>query len=57
MVEREAQVDGVLEGLMHSVKIFGLYPKGDRRSLKDLRGVIYGGVIGIKLNNVHPGSA
>lgn len=33
---------------MHVVKIFGLYPKGDGESLKDLSGVMCGGVIGIK---------
>lgn len=48
MVEREAQVDEVLEGLMNSVKTFGLYPKGDGESLKDLNGAICGGVMSIK---------
>lgn len=46
MVEREAQVGEDLEGLMNSVKTFGLYPKGDGESLKDLNGVMYGGVNG-----------
>lgn len=48
MVEREAQVDEVLEGLMTSVKTFGLYPKGSGESLKDLNGVMGGGVMSIK---------
>lgn len=36
---------GVLEGLVNSVKTFGLYPKGSEESLKNLSGVEYGGAV------------
>lgn len=37
-VEREAKVHGILESLINCVKTFGLYPKGNGKSLKDLNG-------------------
>lgn len=36
-VERDAKVDGVLEGFVNSVKIFGLYPKGDGEFFKEFK--------------------
>jgi len=35
---RDTEVDGILEGLINSVKTFGLYPKGNAESLKGLSG-------------------
>lgn len=48
MVQDEAErqrLIGVLEGLVNSVKTFGLYPKGGEESLKNLSGVEYGGAV------------
>lgn len=47
-VERDAKVDGVLEGFVNSVKTFGLYPKGSGEFFKNLNGVMCRGVVRIK---------
>lgn len=51
MVQDEAErqrLIGILEGLVNSVKTFGLYPEGGEESLKDLNGVEYRGSVRIE---------